>query len=369
MGSGSPTVAVIVPCFNLGHYLPEALDSVAAQTYRDFEVVVVDDGSTEAVTLRTLDECESAGSRVIRGENRGLSAARNIGIRATASPFVTCLDADDRLLPTFLERSVAALEAGADIGFASHWVRTFGDEQGEWRPDRCDLAALVNMNTVNGAAAMRRECFDAVGGFDEEMREGCEDWDFWLSVVEAGFAGTIVPEILYEYRRRPDSMSRLMMEGETHRRLYRRLARKHSTSFRHHLPELLARRESEIAHFRRHLHDLEREHDLLVLTTASCADDVEALKRKAERYRAEQSERSGWDAERSRLEDESRQVGERLTAAQDAFGDARRIALARDADFNRVRREADELRSSKSWRLTAPLRVIFGWLVRALGRR
>lgn len=330
MGSVVSTVAVIVPCFDLGRYLPEALASVAAQTYRDFEVVVVDDGSTEAVTLQALDDAERAGARVIRSENRGLSAARNLGIRSTSSPLVTCLDADDRVLPTFLEKSVAALESRADIAFASHWLRTFGDEHTEWRPERCDLSALVDINTVNGAAMMRRECFDAVGGFDEEMRDGCEDWDFWLSVVEAGFAGAIIPEVLYEYRRRSDSMSRLMMEGEGHSRIYGRLAQKHSRSFRQYLPNLLARRERETAHFRRQVHDLEREHDLVVLTTTSCADDVTVLMRKADRHQADRS-------------------------------------TARALDH--ARHEVHALRTSASWRVTAPLRAIFGWLLRITGRR
>ena len=96
--------------------------------------------------------------------------------------------------------------------FVSHWLETFGDEHWTWTPERCELPALLARNAVNGAALVRREAFEAVGGYDESMREGCEDWDFWLRLVERGFPGTIIPEVLFYYRRRADSMSRDMLE-------------------------------------------------------------------------------------------------------------------------------------------------------------
>jgi len=392
----TPSVSVIVTCRDLGRFLPEALASVYRQTYQDFEVVVVDDGSTEARTREVLAAINEPRTRVMRTESVGLSGARNAGIRSTTSPFVTSLDADDRFAPTLLERSMEAFAATPDLGFVSHWLRTFGDETWEWTPEQCDLAALLHANTVNGAAVVRRACFDAVGGFDEAMRDGCEDWDFWISVVEAGFAGTIVPAFLYEYRRRPDSMSRLMMEGEGHARLYAYLARKHAASFRQHLPELLARRERDIAHFRRHIHDLEREYvTWLRPTLASLEDDVAMLTRKSSARaantealrerdllagRAEEAEATSRELERrvgdlesalTSLKSAHSETSTALTATAErasdldrAFQDARAIALARDADFHRADSEIHDLRRSWSWRLTAPLRSIAGWLGR-----
>src|SRR5262245_62911105 len=171
------------------------------------------------------------------------------------------LDADDRLEPTLLEKSVAALEEDPSLAFVSHWLRAFGDETGDWTPTRCDLTTLLDLNTVNGAALVRRSAVDAVGGFDESLRDGCEDWDLWIALVERGFRGTILPEVLYAYRRRPGSLSRAMLAGAGHPELYRRLAEKHAEAFREQLPSLLGRRDSDLCRLEAHLHDLELEHE------------------------------------------------------------------------------------------------------------
>ena len=144
------------------------------------------------------------------------------------------VDADDLLAPTMLEKSVAVLDDDPSTAFVSHWLRTFGDEAWDWTPTSCDPASLLDKNVVNGAALMRRAVFDSVGGFDESMRRGCEDWDFGISAVEKGFRGHIIPEVLFHYRRRPESMSRAMMEGSTFAELYGGLARKHADSFNSH---------------------------------------------------------------------------------------------------------------------------------------
>jgi len=252
-------VSVIIPCYNLGRYLDEAVESVLAQTFEDFEILVVDDGSTEDETRRLLASYDKPRTRIVHSENRGLPAANNLGLAHTTGPYVCMLDADDRLDPCLLEKSVAALDGDSSIAFVSHWLRTFGDEVWEWTPTRCDAPALLDVNTVNGAALVRRSALDAVGGFDESMRDGCEDWDVWISLVERGFKGAILPEVLFHYRRRPESMSRVMMRGEGHPRLYRRLAEKHPRIYGEHVRPLIVRREEDISNLRRHVHDLELE--------------------------------------------------------------------------------------------------------------
>lgn len=366
-GGRSTTVAVIITCYNLGRFLDEAVDSVLAQTYQDFEIIIVDDGSTEPQTCGLLKDYRRPKTRVIRSENRGLSGARNLGIRSSSSPYVTTLDADDRFTTDMLEKSVAALDADYGLGFASHWLRTFGDEKWEWRPERCDLAAMVDANAINGAALMRRECFDTAGGFDEQMRDGCEDWDFWLTAMEAGVRGTIIPEVLYEYRRRPESMSRLMMEGDRHAQLFAHLARKHLATFRRHLPDALARREREIVNFRRHLHDLEHEHiNWLQPEVSRHRDDVAMLQRAADAAvvnatlsaQLEDATRRAMEANQNA--DALREAMDRIATLELAWNEARQVALERDAGFNRLQSEITALKQSASWRITAPLRALFG---------
>ena len=85
---------------------------------------------------------------------------------------------------TWFEKGLRVLDDQPNIAFVSHWLETFGDEHWTWKPEQCDLPSLLARNSVNGAALVRREAFEAVGGYDESMREGCEDWDFWLRLVE-----------------------------------------------------------------------------------------------------------------------------------------------------------------------------------------
>src|SRR5262245_17371782 len=254
-------VSVVVTCYDLGRYLDEAVASVLAQTFQDFEVLVVDDGSTDAETTALLSGYRRPRTRVLRTPNAGLPAAKNAGIRETSGEYLCSLDADDRLEPTFLEKSVAALDADPGLAFVSHWLRTFGDETGEWRPSSCDLPALLDVNSVNGAALVRRSAVLSVRGFDESLRDGCEDWDLWIGLVERGLRGAILPEVLYAYRRRPGSLSRTMLAGRGHPHLYRRLVEKHAESFRRHLPALLNRRDLDLSRLEAHLHDLELEHE------------------------------------------------------------------------------------------------------------
>ena len=142
------------------------------------------------------------------------------------------VDADDLLEPSYLEQSLQALESRPDVAFASHWLRAFGDEAWDWMPTDCGFPALLHTNTVNGAALLRREVFERVGGFDESMVDGCEDWEFSIRVVDAGFQGVILPEFLFRYRRRVDSMSRTMHAMPGMPALYRQLVERHPDTFR-----------------------------------------------------------------------------------------------------------------------------------------
>lgn len=316
----APRVAVVIPCFNLGRYLDEAVRSVLEQTLPDVEIVVVDDGSTDPETERLLRDYERPRTRVLRTPNRGLAAAKNAGIAATTAPYVCALDADDRLAPTMLERSVAALEADAGLAFVSHWLRTFGDEEADWTPERCDFPALLDVNTVNGAALVRRSAIEAVGGYDESFKDGCEDWDFWITLVERGYRGTILPEVLFHYRRRHDSMSRRMHRDNGHVRLYRRLVQKHADIYRQHIAALVARRERDLAATAAHTRELEERSVWVRAELAGRRDDLALLERTLD---------EPW---RARLAE--------VTAERD-----------------RARFEAAALRQSWSWRITAPLRA------------
>jgi glycosyltransferase involved in cell wall biosynthesis len=255
-----PKVSVIVPCFNLGEYLAEAVDSALAQTCLDLEVIVVDDGSTEPRTRALLDVFRRPRTTVLRTPNRGLAAARNHAIRHSSGKYVCALDADDRLHPTFLEKTTALLDADPSLAFASTWLQAFGSESFLWKPERCDFPRLLAECVVLTAAPVRREALEAVGGYDEQrFGEGDEDWDLWIGLVERGLRGAIVPEVLFDYRQRPGSMRRLCTRGETRLRLFGNLLEKHRQSYLRWLPEVLLLKEEECGRLLRDNFELERE--------------------------------------------------------------------------------------------------------------
>jgi len=370
----APRVSVVVPCYNLGPYLAEAVDSALGQTFADIEIVVVDDGSTDPETRAILDTFSRPKTRVLRSENRGLPGAKNFGIAHTSGDLLCMLDADDLLEPQMLARSVAALDAAPSIAFASHWLRTFGDEQWDWTPSSCAFPALLDMNTVNGSALVRRSAVESVGGFDETFLDGCEDWDFWITMVEQGHPGTIIPEFLFRYRRRTGSMSRVMMEDK-HPALYRRLVSKHTASYRAHLEPLLVRREREEAHLRGQIHDLELdEYLLLTPQVTSARDDLRDVERwrqaeddaaaRARDAAVKEEARLALEAaaQEARVERDAAvaaagRLAEEQAAIRREHADAESRYRAAEAAAHQAMAEVGALRRSWSWRLTSPLRA------------
>jgi len=201
----APRVSVVVTCFNLGEYVPEALASVKAQTLQEVETVIVDDGSTDAFTVARLDALAEDGWRVLRTANRGLPAARNLGIRESRAEFICCLDADDSLRPPYLQKAVAALEANGRAGFVTCFYELFDGSEGRHCCPRPRLPRMLVRNEAVVASVFRREAWAAAGGYCESL-PAMQDWDLWISILEKGWEGELLPEVLFDYRIRAGSM-------------------------------------------------------------------------------------------------------------------------------------------------------------------
>lgn len=214
-----PLVSIIIPCFNQGQYLAEAIDSALVQAYRHFEIIVIDSGSTDqtpAVVHRYSDRIRS-----LSIENLGVSRARNAGISTSRGELIALLDADDRWLPDKLAHQVPRLLGSPDVAMLFSSYRSFWPEEKTtttfvvdgWRPTLHDQ---LRFNFVNSQSAIfRRSIIEAVGGFDETL-ERAEDWELWNRIVAmAPIMGT--SQVVAEYRRRAGTLSgdaRLMLESK-----------------------------------------------------------------------------------------------------------------------------------------------------------
>lgn len=199
---GKPLISIVIPCYNHGEYLSEAVDSVLSQTWQDFEILVVNDGSTDPNTRSILGKFSRPKTRLIHHEvNRGLPTARNTGVRHAKGKYICCLDADDKLQPTFLEKAILVLETNCGVDFVYSWTQVFGEENRVWYNPEFDPAELVHGNQIFTAAVYRRRAWEEIGGYREEMVEGYEDWEFWIRMAKAGFRGHRIPEKLLFVRR------------------------------------------------------------------------------------------------------------------------------------------------------------------------
>lgn len=234
----APRVSVVVTCYNLGLYLYESLASVSSQTLREVETVVVDDGSTDPYTVARLDALAEDGWRVIRTENRGLPAARNLGIRHTRAPFICCLDADDRLRPAYLEKAAAALDANPRAGFISCFYDLFDEAEGACRYPRPGLPRMLARNEAAVSSVFRREAWTDAGGYCESL-PAMQDWDLWISILEKGWQGGLLPEALFDYRVRAGSMYSQTRKPANYARISAMIYARHEELYRRYLNDLV----------------------------------------------------------------------------------------------------------------------------------
>lgn len=205
-----PKVSVVIPCFNQGAYLDEAVNSVLAQTYRDFEIVIVNDGSTDGATNDFLAEYQRPQTKILHTSNQGLAAARNNGIREAKGEYILPLDADDRIATTYVEKAVQVLDQNQEIGIVYCRAETFGAVQGPWRADEFSLGRMLLGNLIFCTALFRKPDWEKVGGYKSDMCHGWEDWDFWLSLLELNRRVYRIPEVLFQYHVKAESMAKSM---------------------------------------------------------------------------------------------------------------------------------------------------------------
>ncbi len=204
----NPKVSIVIPCYNQGQYLNDCLGSLKNQTFQDFEVIIVNDGSTEKITLDILDKIplnppsKKGAVKVLHKKNGGLSSTRNHGIKHAKGDWIVPLDADDMLAPTYLEKTLKLVE-NKNLDFVATWIKHFGLTDSIYKTRLFPALERFN-NFLPYCALFKKEIFDQEK-YDENFKEGFEDWDLWIHIVKK-FNGKIIPEPLFLYRKKETSM-------------------------------------------------------------------------------------------------------------------------------------------------------------------
>jgi glycosyltransferase involved in cell wall biosynthesis len=312
-----PTATIVIPCYNHGRFVADAAASALEQTGADIRVVVVDDGSDDGVTPQACDElAERFGEhvRVIHQTNTGLPGARNRGAAEARTEYLAFLDADDTIDPDFVRKLADAIELAADPAVSHAYCQeTLTDRaHGTWRVPDWDPELLLITNLHPVTCLVRRDVFEALGGFDASMTRGYEDWEFWVRCAANRYRAVRVAEPLFFWRRH--SQDTMIHDAVTrHDQLYAQIIERHRDLYERSFEALARRCNSMLRAFdcnwidetgtpiplqylhkkTAEAHALERELDAIKQELAGVREHTESCRKRCEATRAEYESMAG----------------------------------------------------------------------------
>lgn len=227
-----PLVSVIMPAYNQAQYIAEAIESVKAQTYSNWELAIVDDGSPDNVA-EVVKKYTESDSRIkfYHTDNHGLSAARNYAVAHTSGSLIIPLDADDVFHPKYVEECVNRFKSHPETKVVYCQWKFFGAKNKTPKLSYTSYGDLVTRNSIFASAMYRREDFDRVGGYDEAMRVGWEDWDMWVRILDEDSVVYQIPRRYFRYRIKEVSMTTLIKGEENSQKLFEYVFKKHYDKF------------------------------------------------------------------------------------------------------------------------------------------
>lgn len=226
-------VSVIIPCYNDGKYLNDTLQSVLDQPYQNFEIVLADDGSTDAGTLKLLKGIRQPKIQVFHKGHTGVSEARNYAIAKATGDYVLPLDADDLLGGVFLGKAVKILNENQQVKIVCGKVQMFGKRKGIKNLPEYSMEMLLGQNTMSITSLFRKSDFLQTNGFNANMNKGFEDWDFWISLLETGGEVRSLDVVALYYRIKKKSRN-FSLSGEQMKRLRRQIYENHKSLYAKH---------------------------------------------------------------------------------------------------------------------------------------
>lgn len=224
-------VSVIVPCYNQASFLDDALQSVLNQSFTDWECIIINDGSTDDTgTISSKWIPKDLRFKYIEQENRGVCNARNTAIAASTGNFILPLDADDVITEDYLELAVNVFQKNPGLKLVYCNAAKFGEEEGDWKLPSFSLSNLASENLIFSSALFKKDDWKKVGGYDDKMRDGWEDWEFWISLLKDGGAVKKIDRTCFHYRIRQNSRN-WIIKGDRAKKLYKYISIKHADFF------------------------------------------------------------------------------------------------------------------------------------------
>lgn len=203
-----PIISIVIPCYNHGIFINEAIQSVEQFPDKSvYEIIIINDGSTDAYTNKVLSNLSKKGYNVIFQENQGLGKSRNNGIKISKGEYILPLDADNKINPEYILKSIEILESNTKIGVVYGDAEYFGEKTGSWKVGHFDNKKILNGNFIDACAVFRKSVWVECKGYRENMPyQGWEDWSFWLSVLALNYRFYYIEEVMFYYRVLNNSM-------------------------------------------------------------------------------------------------------------------------------------------------------------------
>lgn len=234
----NPTISVVIPCYNDGIFLPETISQLKKQTFKDYEIIIVNDGSTDLETLKMLQKLAGENINVLHKENGRMSSARNYGATHAKGKYIAALDADDYFHFSFFEKAIKILEKDFDTAVVTSYIQLFGDFKKVSKPRGGNENNFLFSNQCPACAMVRKSNWDEIGGYDEKMVYGYEDWEFYIRITKMGWRVHVIPEKLLFYRQTKKSTHK--NDTLTHRpELVNYIIEKHKDWYLQKLKELI----------------------------------------------------------------------------------------------------------------------------------
>ena len=236
-----PLVSIIIACYNQEDYIKDAIESVWNQTFVDYECIIVDDGSTDN-SLSVIQSCISKDDRfkVFHKCYEGICLTRNYGFSQSSGKYILPLDADDKIAPKYIEKAIQYLEQDETVKIVYCKAYKFGAEKGLFHLPKFNMETMLVNNCIFNCAFFRRMDFDKTCGYNPNMKDGLEDWDFWLSILELGENVVCIDEILFFYRIKKRSRNSVFNgESVLKYRLYKQIWENHKSLYSTYFPNPL----------------------------------------------------------------------------------------------------------------------------------